>query len=47
MYDHNTEEIDGLYTRPTLDLYIAEKYWNFVSKDLSKEELVDLEKAKA
>jgi len=47
MYDHNIEEIDNLYTRPTLDLYLCEKYWNFLSKGLSKEELQDLEKAKS
>jgi hypothetical protein len=39
MYDHNNEEIDGLYTRPTLDYYLADKYWNFLTKDLSKEEV--------
>lgn len=44
--DHNYEEMDGLFTRPTLDLYIANKYWNFITKGLSKEEIADLEKAR-
>lgn len=46
MYDHNMEEIDGFYTRPTLDLYFCEKYWNFLTKNLSNEEITDLTKAK-
>lgn len=44
--DHNHEENDGLYTRPTLDLYWLNKYWNFLTSDLSQEEVADLEKAK-
>lgn len=44
--DHNNEELDGVYTRPTLDLYLCNKYWNFLTKDLSKEELQDLENAR-
>lgn len=35
-----------MYTRPTLDLYIANKYWNFISKDLDDNEIKDLQKAK-
>jgi hypothetical protein len=46
MIDHNNEEIDGFYTRPTFDLYFCEKHWNFITKDLSKEEIQDLENAK-
>jgi hypothetical protein len=44
--DHNMEEHDGLYTRPTLDLYYVNKYWNFLTKGLSKEEVDDLQSAK-
>ena len=44
--DHNYEEQDGLYTRPTLDLYYLNKYWNFITTDLSTEEIADLEVAK-
>jgi protoheme ferro-lyase len=29
--DHNNEEMDGVYTRPTLDLYLVNKYWNFLT----------------
>lgn len=39
--------MDGIYTRPTLDLYLCNKYWNFITSDLSKEEVADLEKAKS
>lgn len=44
--DHNQEELDGVYTRPTLDHYIINKYWNFLTKDLSAEEVADMEKAR-
>lgn len=45
--DHNHEELDGMFTRPTLDLYLCNKYWGFITADLSAEEVADLEKAKA
>jgi len=45
-FDHNNEEQDSLYTRPTLDLYFVTKYWGFLTKDLAAEEVADLEKAK-
>ena len=44
--DYNHEEEDGVYTRPTLDCYYVHKYWKFITADLSKEEIVDLEKCK-
>ena len=44
--DHNYEELDGMFTRPTLDLYLCNKYWGFITRDQSKEEIADLEKAK-
>ena len=46
--DHNNEEMDGLYTRPTLDLYLVNKYWNFLTTapGTTKEEIEDLEKAR-
>lgn len=49
LFDHNNEEQDGLFTRPTLDLYILNKYWNFLTSgpDTTKEEIADLEKARA
>ena len=46
MLEHNLEDADALYTRPTLDLYLCNKHWKFISKGLEKEELEDLEKAK-
>lgn len=45
-YDHNHEEQDGAFTRPTLDLYVVNNYWKFLTKDLSAEEIADLEVAK-
>ena len=45
--DHNHEELDGMFTRPTLDLYLCNKYWNFITADLSQEEVADFEKARA
>lgn len=44
--DSNHEESDGIFTRPTLDLYYCNKYWNFLTKNLSTEEVADLEKAR-
>lgn len=35
-----------MFTRPTLDLYWLNKYWRFLTKDLSPEEIADLEIAK-
>ena len=48
LLEHNHEELDSLYTRPTLDLYLCTKYWGFITSgdDLSKEEVHDLEAAK-
>jgi hypothetical protein len=45
-YDHNLEEADSMYTRPTLDAYIVGKYWNFLTKGLSQEEIADLQETK-
>ena len=45
-FDHNYEEMDGYFTRPTLDLYIANRYWNFITKNLQEEEIADLQKAR-
>lgn len=44
--EHNHEELDSMYTRPTLDSYICNKYWNFITADLSSEEVADLEIAR-
>ena len=44
--DHNQEELSGHYTRPTIDLYLVNKYWHFLTKDLGETEVADLEKAK-
>lgn len=45
-HDYNMEEMSGLFTRPTLDLYVLENYWGFVTKNLSQEEVADLQKAR-
>ncbi len=45
-FDHNFEEQDGMFTRPTLDLYWINRYWRFLTKDLSPEEIADMEVAK-
>ncbi|MCP3667854.1 MAG: hypothetical protein GY696_36095 [Gammaproteobacteria bacterium] len=45
-YEHNNIQFLGEYTRPTLDLYLCNKYWNFITKNLSAEEIADLQKAK-
>lgn len=44
--DANHEEVSSQYTRPTLDLYLCNKYWNFLTSDLSAEEVSDLEIAR-
>lgn len=38
--------MQGLFTRPTLDLYLLNKYWNFVTKGLDEHEISDLERAR-
>lgn len=38
--------MQGHFTRPTLDLYVLSNYWGFVTKNLSAEEVSDLEKAR-
>ena len=44
--DHNSEEADSVYTRPALDCYYVNKYWNFLVSDLKKDEIEDLKRAK-
>ncbi len=44
--DHNYEEQDGVFTRPTLDLYLVNKYWSFLTNGAAKEEIADLENAR-
>lgn len=46
--EHNHEELDSIYTRPTLDFYLCNKYWKFITgdADISKEQISDLEKAR-
>ncbi len=44
--EHNHEEGDSSFTRPTLDHYLCNKYWNFITQDLSKEEIADFEVAR-
>ena len=46
MQDSNLEEADSFFTRPTLDLYFCNKYWNFITKDMEREQLQDMENAK-
>ena len=46
MNDHNHEELDSIFTRPTLDHYLCNKYWSFITNDLSTEEIADMEIAK-
>lgn len=46
MQEHNIEELDRAYTRPTLDLYICEKYWNFLTEKMNEDQKNDLKKAK-
>ena len=45
--DHNYEENDGVFTRPTLDLYLVNKYWSFLTNNASREEITDLENARS
>lgn len=44
--EHNHEELDSTFTRPTLDLYLCNKYWNFLTSGLSQEEVADMERAR-
>jgi len=41
-YEHN----NFMFTKPTVDLKVAKSCWGFLIKDLSVEELADMEKAK-
>ena len=44
--EHNHEELDSVFTRPTLDAYLSNRYWNFITVGLSTEEVADLEIAR-
>lgn len=46
MVDRNHEELDGIYTRSTLDLYVLEKFWGFLSKGMADAQIKDLEGAR-
>jgi hypothetical protein len=45
LYEYN-QDSHLEYTRPTLDLYWQQKYWGYLTKGMSQEELADFEKAK-
>ena len=45
LYEYN-QDSHLEYTRPTLDLYWQHKYWGYLTKGMSQEELADFEKAK-
>jgi hypothetical protein len=45
-FDHNLDEHKGLFTRPTLDAYLVNKYWNYLTKDLGELEVQDLQRAR-
>ena len=46
MEEHNIEDQDGFLIRPTLDLYICNRYWNYLTKDLERDQVADFENAK-
>ena len=43
---YNLEHAEGIYTRPTLDLYFMNKYWGYLTKGMEPAELQDFEDAK-
>ena len=45
-FDYNHQDLEGIFTRPALDQYMINAYWNFITKGLSKEEVADLQLAK-
>jgi hypothetical protein len=40
------DEQNSIYTRPTLDFYICNKYWSYLTKGMSSDEIQDFQKAK-
>lgn len=46
LYEYNHDDLDGMYTRPTLDLQFCNRYWGYLTKGMSAEELADFEKAR-
>lgn len=46
LYEYNDEDLDSMYTKPTLDLHFANRYWGYLTKGMSQEELTDFTKAK-
>lgn len=46
LYEYNHDDLDGMYTRPTLDYQWCVKYWGYLTKGMSPEELADFEKAR-
>ena len=44
--EYNFEHLDSMYTKPCLDLYLMNKYWGFLTKNMQPAEIADFEKAK-
>jgi hypothetical protein len=46
LYEYNHEDLDGMYTRPSLDYHFCNKYWNYLTKGMSEEEMQDFNQAR-
>lgn len=46
LFEYNHEDLNGQLTRPALDYHLCTKYWGYLTKGLSTEELADLEAAR-
>ena len=46
LHHYNYVHAEGIYTRPTLDLFYMNKYWGYLTKGMSDEQLEDFGDAK-
>ena len=46
LFEYNHHDLRGLYTRPTLDLVWQTKFWGYLTKGMSPEEIEDFTAAK-
>ena len=46
LYDYNHDENEAAYTKPVVDLGLARKYWGYLTKGMTQNELADFEAAR-
>ena len=46
LFEYNHEDLNGQLTRPAIDYHLCTKYWGYLTKGMSAEELADIEDAR-